>query len=127
MSFGGLVHHLVHGQGDEVAKHDVNHGTKTGHRSAHGDAGESSFRNRSIDNPFGAELFDQSGENFEGRTGLSDVFADDADTRVAAHLFSERFANGLRKGKFALRHRRASPLRRRSDMAPRWRTSPRLP
>ena len=127
MSFGGLVHHLVHGEGDEVAEHNVDYGTQAGHGGADRDAGESGFGNGSIDDALGAEFFHQAGENFERRSGFGDVFADDADARIAAHFFGERFANGLRKCEFAFRHRRASPLHRRSGKARRWRTLPQLP
>ena len=103
--FGGLVDHLIHGEGEEVAEHDVDDGAQAGHGGADADAGESGFGDGSIDDALGAEFFDQAGEHFERRAGFGDVFAENADAGVAAHFFGQRFANGLRECEFAFRHR----------------------
>ena len=49
----------------------------------------------------GAELFHQAGEHFERMARFGDIFAQNKDARVAAHLFGQRFADGLRQGQFA--------------------------
>ena len=97
MNLGGLVHHLVHGEPDEIAEHDVDHRTHAGHRGAHGNAGEAGFRNRRVEHALGAELFHQAGEHFERMARFGDVFAQNEDARIAAHLFGQRFADGLRE------------------------------
>ena len=101
VDFGGLIHHLVHGEADEIAEHDVDHRTHAGHRGAHGDAGESGFGNRRVEHALGAEFFHQAGENFERSARFGDVFAHNEDARVAAHLFGQRLADGLRERQFA--------------------------
>src|SRR5438552_5284430 len=130
MNFGGLINHLVHGQRDEIAEHDVDDGSKPGHGCPDSNASKASFGNWSIHYPLGAKFLHQTGENFERRARLRHIFADDADTRVAAHIFCQYHTYGLSEGQLAgggLRHRRASPLRGRLDMGTRWQTSPPLP
>src|SRR4029077_17014648 len=76
------------------------------------------------------ESLHHTGETLEGGPRLRHIFADDADARVAAHLFRQCLTHGLSEGQLAgggLRHRRASPLRRRLDKGTRWQTSPPLP
>jgi hypothetical protein len=128
MDFGGLVHHLVHGQRDEVAEHDVDHRTHSGHRRAHGKPGEARFGNRRIEHALFAELFEQAGKHLERRAGFGHILAQNADAFVAAHLFGQRLANRLRECQFAirnrLRHTRPRPLHRERDKAPRRRTRP---
>ena len=119
MNLGGLIHHLVHREGQEVAEHDVDHRAHAGHRRADTYAGETSFGDGRIDDAVGAEFFDESGEDFERCAGLRDVFAEDADAGIAAHLFGESFAHGLRECQFSnlsfsLRHKRPAPLLRGS-------------
>ena len=63
--------------------------------------GESCLGNRRIDNALVAEFFHQPRKHFERRARFGDVFAHDADVRVAAHLFSQRFPDGLRESQFA--------------------------
>src|SRR5208283_5074984 len=82
------------------------------------DSSETRFGDRRVYYALRAKFFHQSGENFEGRTCLRNILADDADARVTAHFFSQRFPHRLRKCNFAIRHRRASPLHRRSDLIP---------
>ena len=119
VDLGCLVGHLVHGEGDEISEHDVNHGAKAGHRGAHGQAGEAGFGNRCINHALGTELFYQPRQNFERRARLSHILAENTDTRIAAHFFRQRFADCLREGQFAMgsfRHTRPAPLLRDWDM-----------
>src|SRR6202049_905770 len=130
MNFGGLIDHLVHGQRNEIAEHDIDDRTKAGHGCTDSNASKASFGNWGIHYSLGAKFLHQPGEEFERRTRLRHIFADDADARVAAHLFRQCLTHGLSEGQLAgggLRHRRASPLRRRWDKGTRWRTSPPLP
>src|ERR1700722_2570637 len=131
MNFGGLVDHLVHGQGNEVAKHDVDYRTHSGHGRANGKSGEAGFGNWSIEDALFAEFLEQTGENFEGSSGLGYVFAENEDCAIAAHFFRQRLANGLRERKFTaglrvgFKHTHPRPPLRRLDMALRQRS--RLP
>ena len=101
MRFGGLVHHLIHGQREEVAEHDVDDRAQAGHGRADADSGEAGFGDRRVEHALGAEFFHEAGEHFEWRSRFGDVFAENADARVAAHLFGEGLAHRLRKCEFA--------------------------
>ena len=59
------------------------------------DSGEAGFRNRRIQHALGAELLHQAGKDFEWMTGFGDVFTENEDAWIAAHFFSESFADGL--------------------------------
>ncbi len=96
-----LIDHLVHRQGDKIAEHDVDHRAHAGHRRADADAGDARFRNRRIDHTLGAEFLHQPRENFERRAGFRNVFADDKNRRIPAHLFGEGFIDRLGEGDFA--------------------------
>src|SRR6266851_8735031 len=127
MNLGCLIDHLVHSQRDEIAEHDIDDGTKPGHGCTDSNASKASFGNWGIHYPLGAKFLHQTGENFERRTRLRHIFADDADARIPAHLFRQCLTHGLSEGQLAagrLRHRRASPLRRRWDKGTRRQTSP---
>ena len=100
MCFGGLVDHLVHGERQEIAEHDVDDRAQARHRGADANAGEAGFGNRSVEHALGAEFFHQPGKHLERRSRFGDVFAEDAHTRVAPHFFGEGFANGLRESEF---------------------------
>ena len=80
-------------------------GPQARHGGADADAGKSGFGNRRIDHALGAEFFHQTGEHFEWRPGFGHVFAENADARVAAHLFRQRFPHCLRKCEFTLWHK----------------------
>jgi hypothetical protein len=122
VNLGGLIHHLVHHEGQEVTEHDVDHRAHSGHRGAHANARKSGLGNGRVDHAAGAKFFYQSRQHFEWRTGLGDVFAQDAHAGIAAHLFCEGFAHGLGKRQFpnlsfSWRHTRPAPLLRGSGRA----------
>jgi hypothetical protein len=100
MGLGRLVAELIHDQEDEVAEHQVDHRTGTGHRRADGNAHEAGFGNRRIDNPRRSEFLDKAGKNLEGGSSLGHVLADDEHGLVAAHFFGEGLIDGLGKGDF---------------------------
>ncbi len=123
VNFGRLVHHLVHGQPDKIAEHDIDHRPHACHRRAHRQPGKSGFRDGRIDHPFGPELFHQAGEYLEGRARFGHVFAHHEDAIVAAHLFRQRFADRFSQRQFpgcyrSLRHTRPDPLCRQPDREP---------
>ena len=109
----GLVDHLIHGQRNKIAEHDVDHRPHAGHRRADADTGNAGFRNRRVDDALGAELFHQPGQNFERRARLGDIFADDKHRRIAPHFFGQRFVDRLAKGDLAHANGAASCFRRR--------------
>ena len=100
MDFGGLVHHLIHGEPDEIAEHDVDHRAHAGHRGAYGDTSEARFRDRRVEHALGAEFVHQSGQDLERMARFGDIFAENEDARIAAHLFSQRFSDRLRQRHF---------------------------
>src|SRR5712692_8181192 len=55
-----LVEDLVHGEPHEVAKHDVDNGTHSGHCRANGETGETGFGDWGIEYSVFAELIDQT-------------------------------------------------------------------
>src|SRR5450755_1925267 len=121
MDFGGLIDHLVHGQCDEVAEHDVDYRTQSGHGGTYGESGETGFGDWRVEHAVFAEFFQQAGKYFKWRACFGDVLAHDADGGVAAHLFGQCLTNCLRERYFTngcLRHTRPRPLHRRSGMEP---------
>jgi len=117
VNFRSLVHHLVHGERDEIAKHDVDDWTQSRHRGTDCHARETSLGDRRINHSRRAEFFHQSRQNLERRPGLGHIFADDAHTGIAAHLLGQRFPHRLRKCELALRHKHPDRLVPRRDKA----------
>ena len=58
--FRGLVHHLIHGQGEKVAEHNVDDWTQACHRRTDSDPRKACFRDRRIENSFAAKFLDQA-------------------------------------------------------------------
>ena len=96
MNLGRLIHHLVHDQPGEIAEHDVDHRTHTGHRRADADAGEAGFRDRRVEHAVGAELLHQAAEHLERRAGFGHVFAHDEDARDRAASLPRALRGQLR-------------------------------
>ena len=61
VGFRSLIHHLVHGQGEKVTKHDIDDWTQAGHRRTYSDARETRFGDGRIEHPFAAKLLHQPG------------------------------------------------------------------
>ena len=101
MDFRRLINQLVHRQGNKIAEHDVDHRAHAGHGSANANTGNASLGDRRIDHAFRAEFFHQSRKDFKRRPRLGDIFADDKYSRVSAHLFGQRFVDGLGEGDFS--------------------------
>jgi hypothetical protein len=57
MDFGGLIHHLIHRQGEEVAEHDVDDRAHAGHRGAYPYTRETGFGDGRVDYPVRAKFF----------------------------------------------------------------------
>ena len=59
MDLGGLVDDLVHDDRQEVAEHDVDHGTQTSHRSTDTDSAEPCFGDGCVEHALGSKFFDK--------------------------------------------------------------------
>ena len=62
---------------------------------------DAGFGDRRIDHALCAEFFDQARKHFERRARLGDIFADDENRRIAAHLFGQGFVDRLGEGDLA--------------------------
>src|SRR5258706_15731497 len=97
MHLGGLVRNLIHRQPDEVAEHQVHHRAHAGHGTTYSQPGDACFRDRRVDYTSRTKFFDQPGKDLERRSGLGHIFTNDKYGWVTAHLFGQRFTNGLGK------------------------------
>ena len=61
VGLGRLIAELVHDQKQEVAEHQVHHRAASGHGGPDGDAHETGFGDRRVDDARGAEFLDQTG------------------------------------------------------------------
>ena len=59
VNLGRLIDHLVHGQRDEIAEHDVHHRAHAGHRRADASPAMPGFGDRRIDDALGAKFLHQ--------------------------------------------------------------------
>ncbi len=97
---GELVAHLVHGGPDVVEELDLDDGLEAADGHADGAADDVGLGERRVPDAVGAELGLQAGGELEDAAlaldlagaeglvagGVGDVFAEDDDARVAAHL-----------------------------------------
>ena len=97
MHLGGLVGDLVHGQGDEVAEHDVHDRTHPRHGRADRQPRDAGFGDGRVDDPRRPELFHQAGQHFERRTGLCHVLPNDEHRGIPPHLLGQRLPHSLPK------------------------------
>ncbi len=98
MDFGRLIGHLVHGQGGEIAKHDVNYRTHTSHGGADAQAGDARLGNGRVDDALWAKLVYQSNQHLKRRAGLGDVFAQHEDAGITPHFLGQGFFDRLAVG-----------------------------
>ena len=102
--FGGLVYDLVHCQGDEVAKHNIDNGARAGKRSTNAEADETRFCNGCVDDAIVAEFVVQTQEYFEYGACFANVFTHEKNCGVAAHFFGHGFFDGFAISHFTHRH-----------------------
>ena len=60
MDLGGLIDNLVHGQGEKVPKHDIDHRSPPRHGRTDADADDTRLRNGRIDDAVRTQLLDKS-------------------------------------------------------------------
>jgi hypothetical protein len=60
MNFSGLVHHLVHGEGDEISEHDVHDRAQSGHGSAYANSREARLGDGRVEHALGSKFLNQS-------------------------------------------------------------------
>ncbi len=123
MDLCGLVDDLIHDERQEIAEHDVDDRTQTGHRRADAEAREARLGDRGVDDALRSELLDQPLHDLERGARFGDIFAKQDDPRVAAHFLRKRLADrvaeaDLPNGRRSLRHRHPHPL------CPGWDTAP---
>jgi hypothetical protein len=114
-----LIHHLIHRQGDKVAKHDVNHRAHSSHGGSHTNSGDSRFRNGGVNDTLNPKFIDKTRQNSKGRSGFRYVFANNEDTIITTHFFRKGFIGRLRKCNFThfsiSQHRHADQPRLAGD------------
>ncbi len=103
MDFRRLVDDLIHRQSEEVAEHDVDDGTHTRHGAPTPRPVMPGFGDGRVEDAFGAKFLNQAGEHFKWRASFGHIFTHDEDAWVAAHLFGQCLADGLRQRDFAHR------------------------
>src|SRR5438445_13337013 len=94
-----VVHNLIHREDREVKGHHLDHGTKSGHGGADGQAGKSQFGDRRIDDAPGAELFQEALADLEGALIIGNILADQKDLLVTLHLFPQSLVERFPIGK----------------------------
>src|SRR5947209_13485620 len=95
VNLGGLVDDLVHGEGHEVAEHDLDDGAHSCHRQAHADAGYTRLGNRTIQYPLRSESVVEALGQLVDPTGTADVLTNQDDSFVARHLLMHRLIDGI--------------------------------
>ena len=94
MQLRRVIHELIHGQGDEVDKHDFNHRPEPRRCRADGETHDGAFADRRVDDAIGAKFLGQSFGDAEG-AAKGDVFAEDVNGQIATHFFGESGADGF--------------------------------
>ena len=89
---GGLVHQLIHTDGDEVGELDFGHGTHSGNRRADGRPHDGRLADGSVPNALGPEFLDHPHRNPEGPAVNPDIFAHHEHRLIPAHFDAERLA-----------------------------------
>ena len=102
---GGGIDDLVHRLHREVEGHEFDDRAQACKGRAYTEPGKTMFGDRRIDHPAGAEFLQQPLRDFIGAFVFGDLFADDENAVVAAHLLGHRVAQGFAHGKCD--HRRA--------------------
>ncbi len=84
---GGIGNDLVGCDEGKVEAHELDDRPKSCHCSANGKTCKRRFRDRGIENPFGAPFIEHALRDFVGAVVFSDFFSDDEDPGIALHLF----------------------------------------
>ena len=96
---GGRVDDVVDRLHGEIEGHELDDGAEPRHGGPDPDAGETVFRDRSVDDALLAELLQKTLRDLVGALVLGHLLAHHEDRGVATHLFGHRVAQG-----FAHRH-----------------------
>ena len=113
MHLGGLIHDLVIAAADEVHEHDLDNRPQAGHRGANASAEKTHFRNRRVEDAFGAKFGNQAAScakrsapgvhetEMRAPCGTGDVFAHNNNLGIAAHFLANGFIDGLTETEFS--------------------------
>src|SRR5579859_7267529 len=102
----GVVDHLIHGDQQEVDRHDLDDRALAEHRRADAGTDEALFGDRRVADAVGAELLEQAGGHLVGAVEYADLLAHYEHASVAVHLLAHRQAQCL-----AVAHRRVALAR----------------
>ncbi len=92
---GHFVGDKVPAHRQEIGEHDLGDRPHAGHRRTHRRAEDRFLRNRRIDHPLRAELFQQAHGRLEDAAGGGNVLADKGDPLVAHHLLGDTGGDGF--------------------------------
>lgn len=91
----GVVDDLVERDGGEVPRHELDDGAEPDHGCADSHAREAALRDRRVEHPLRAELFEHAFGDFVGPLVVADFFAHQDHHRVSIHLLDHRGAEGF--------------------------------
>ncbi len=94
----GVVDDLVVGDERKTPGHELDHGPQAVHGRADGQAGETGFADRRVDDPLRAELLQQALADLVGAVVFGDFLAHEHDAVVALHFFGEGLIEGFAVG-----------------------------
>src|SRR6185436_4245580 len=96
------LHDAVEGAADEIGELHFDHRSQAHQRHPGGHAGESELRDRRVDHASRAELGFEPPGDLEGAAEVAgDVFPQQEDARIAAHLLAQRLADRRDVGELA--------------------------
>jgi len=106
---GCLVENLVSADHVEVHVHQFDDRAQAGHRCADGHSYEALLADRRIDDAAFAELFHHVARHAEEAAIVADIFPDQEDAFIAAHLIAHGLVDCLNIG--CLSHKFSRPVR----------------
>ena len=89
-----LVDDAVHRQGQEVAEHDLDHGTEPRYRRAESRSCESELRDRRVEDALSTVLLVETGSHGEHAACDGDILAEEDHAVVFGQLLVQRLADG---------------------------------
>ena len=89
---------MVEGDRVERPEHELHHWTDAEHGGADTHADEAGFRDRGVNDAFGAEFFEEAFGDFVGAVELGDFLTHEDDIFVAGKFFGESGADSFAVG-----------------------------
>jgi hypothetical protein len=116
VDLGRVVDDLVHGDQDEIERHDLHYRAPTEHRGPDRGAHEALLGDRRVANAIAPPLLQEAGREFVGALEHADLLAHQKDSVVACELLAQRHPERLAVG-----HQRRARLAH--DASPRSKTN----